>query len=98
VAKWLIAVALTATGMCVCAGGLLYGVFTVGVPTPDATPAVAAQERLDTERAWVAMLSGVGVSAVGGAGLATLIAMRYAGGQAPAEPGAAADRGFHSDS
>lgn len=87
-AKWCIAVALIAAGGFVSAGGLLYGVFTVGVPTPDATPAVAAQERCDSDRAGVVFLSGLVVSAVGGAGLAFLISRRAIGWRGePAESG-----------
>jgi len=94
VVKWLNPVVVLVAGGCLSASGLFYGIFTVGVPTPDATPAVAAQERRDTDRAGVAVLAGLGVSAVGGAGLAVLAVMRLAGWREPdAEQSAAAERG-----
>ena len=49
--KWLVPVLLLAAKSCVFVGGLLYGVFTVGVPTHDTSPAVAALEKRDMNTA-----------------------------------------------
>ena len=77
--KWLIPIMVLFAGVCVFASGMLYGVITVGVPAPDATPTFAAQERLDSDLAAIAMLAGLGISTIGGAGLAVLVVMRLTG-------------------
>ena len=67
--KWLIPIIACAVGGFVFAVGLLYGVFTVGVPTPDAPPSVAAQESRDVALAGAGMAAGLGLLASGLAGL-----------------------------
>lgn len=92
-AKWLILSAVIAGGVCLSAGGLLYGVLAVGVPAPDAPPEVAAQEHRDASRAGTAMAAGLAVSALGGAGLAAAALTRLVGRRtSDAGQGAAADR------
>jgi hypothetical protein len=73
--KWLIPVAFLLLGGCVFCGGIFYGVFSVGVPSQDATPEVAAREQRDVDRAGLAMLTGFSLSALGGVGL-TGVAIR----------------------
>ena len=91
-AKWLIPMLLIAAGGCVFAGGLLYGVITVGVPTPDATPAVAAREARDADAAFLLMTAGFMVGAVGVAALVCVAVARLAHRRAPdAEPGDSVD-------
>jgi hypothetical protein len=63
--KWLIPKILLGAGICLFGAGLLYGVFTVGVPTPDATPSVAAQEARDLRIADVIMTAGFAAFVIG---------------------------------
>jgi hypothetical protein len=91
-AKWLIPVLLIATGVCVFAGGLMYGVVTVGVPTPDATPAVAAREVRDADAAGLLVTAGLMIGAVGVAALTAVAVAQAARRRAPdAEQNTAAD-------
>lgn len=77
--KWLIPAAVIAGGGCLFAGGILYGVVTVGVPAPDAPPAVAAQEDRDVNRSGSAMAAGMALSALGGVSLAGVAVRQLAG-------------------
>ena len=72
-------VAVIAGGGCLFAGGFLYGVVTVGVPAPDAPPAIAAQEDRDVSRSGSAMAVGLAVSALGAVSLAVVAVRRLAG-------------------
>ena len=93
-AKWLIPALLIATGACLFGGGLVYGVVTVGVPTQDATPEVAAREARDVGRSGVLMAAGLVTGAVGMAMLA-VVAVVWAARRrvADAESGTIADDG-----
>ncbi len=70
--KWLIPSVACAAGVSVFAAGLLYGVFTVGVPTPDASPSVAAQEARDFALSGAAMATGLVLTASGLLGLVSV--------------------------
>jgi hypothetical protein len=76
VVKWLIPTLACAAGVSVFAVGLLYGVFTVGVPTPDAPPSVAAREARDVALAGAGMAAGLFLLASGLVGL-VLVAIAY---------------------
>jgi hypothetical protein len=76
--KWLIPASVITVGICIFVGGLLYGVLTVGVPTPDAPHPVAAQENRDVGRAGIAMAAGLALSALGVVGSAALAITRIA--------------------
>ena len=54
---WLLAAALGGT---IAIGGIIYGVVSVGVPYPDATPAQAAAERTNLAvSSWTTILGGI---------------------------------------
>ena len=63
-AKWVTSIACV-VGVCLFGAGLLYGVLTVGVPTPDAAPSVAARQARDFHWAMIGMAGGLVILAVG---------------------------------
>lgn len=84
--KWLIPATVIAivAGGGLFAVGMLYGVLTVGVPTPDAPPAVAARENRDVARSGVVMATGLAVAAIGALGLAIVVIARWRASNAAA--------------
>lgn len=74
--KWLVPVLLIAAGVCVSAGGLVYGVVTVGVPGPDVPPAVAARDQRNMDVSFRLVVAGAVVESVGAAGLAGVAVAR----------------------
>jgi hypothetical protein len=78
VTKWLIPSGICAAGFVLFAVALLYGVFTVGVPTPDASPSVAAREARDVALSGAGMLAGLVLVATGTVGLICVAIVRWA--------------------
>ena len=63
--KWILPVLILVLGLLIAAGGLLYGGITVGVPTQDASPAIAAAESRNMAISGWCMISGVILALVG---------------------------------
>jgi hypothetical protein len=68
--KWMIVTAVV--GLFMAAGGLFYGVLTVGVPYPDPTPAQAVAERSNLAISSWMMAGGTFVLLAGVAGMVCL--------------------------
>ena len=74
--KWLIPKILLGVGIGLFGFSLLFGVFTVGVPTPNATPAVAAQEVRDGDVAGVLIDAGCAAFVFGLIWIAVIVIVR----------------------
>jgi len=87
VLKWLIPVLLIVVGVFIFVGGLVYGVVTVGVPSHDAPPEVAARENRDMYRADVMLVSGLGIGILGLGSLliVALVPLAWSRFQAPSK-------------
>jgi hypothetical protein len=68
-AKWITPPLIIALGLGALGMGAFYGVITVGVPTPHASPAVAAQEARDSNLSGIIALCGILLAGLGTIGL-----------------------------
>lgn len=74
--KWLIPTFACGAGLITFVAGLMYGVITVGVPTPDAPPAVAAREVRDADLGFAVAAAGMLLMAAGTVGLVAVAVVR----------------------